>query len=244
MGSGCHGRRAVMSPAHQSTPLPPELGIPESDWQRTPTTVRDEFLSLLKRVDALESRLNRDSSNSSRPPSTDSAAKKREQRKPITERRKLGAKPGHPGHRQTLLEPTTTVSLFPEPCGCGHAEMTTLIAYQTHQVIELPVIRPEVIHWRLHQGQCGSCGKLRKASLPADQTTGFGPRLTAFVGEMSGVVSISRSAVQSLHAPLALAGGQMGTLTAVVEVATLTMLHPRQNLAFGRPIAFQLVRDD
>jgi hypothetical protein len=46
-----------MSPAHQSTPLPPELGIPESDWQQTPMTVRDEFLSLLKRVDALESRL-------------------------------------------------------------------------------------------------------------------------------------------------------------------------------------------
>jgi hypothetical protein len=69
-----------MSPAHQSTSLPPELGIPESDWQRTPTTVQGEFLSLLKRVDALESRLHRDSSNSSRPPSTDSAAKKRERR--------------------------------------------------------------------------------------------------------------------------------------------------------------------
>jgi hypothetical protein len=52
-----------MSPAQQSTPLPPELGIPESDWQRTPTTVQDELLSLLKRIDALESRLNRDSSN-------------------------------------------------------------------------------------------------------------------------------------------------------------------------------------
>jgi transposase len=171
-----------------------------SDWQRTPTNVQDAFLALLNRVDTLEARLNRDSSNSSRPPSTDSTAKKREQRKPITERRKPGAKPGHPGHRQTLLEPTTTVSLFPEPCGCGHAEMTTLIAYQTHQVIELPVIRPEVIHWRLHQGQCGSCGKLRKASLPADQTTGFGPRLTAFVGEMSGIVNVSRSAVPDLYA--------------------------------------------
>jgi hypothetical protein len=86
-----------MSPAHQSTPLPPELGIPESDWQQTPMTVRDEFLSLLKRVDALESRLHRDSSNSSRPPSRDSAAKKRERRVKPTERRQPGAKPGHPG---------------------------------------------------------------------------------------------------------------------------------------------------
>ena len=66
-----------MSLAHQSTPLPQELGIPVSDWQRTPTTVQSEFLSLLKRVDALEARLNRDSSNSNWPPSRDSAAKKR-----------------------------------------------------------------------------------------------------------------------------------------------------------------------
>ena len=67
-----------MSLAYQSTPLPPKPGIPVSDWQQTPTTVQDEFLSLLKRVDALESRLHRNSSNSSRPPSTDSAAKKRD----------------------------------------------------------------------------------------------------------------------------------------------------------------------
>ena len=67
-----------MSLAHQSTPLPPKPGISMSDWQRTPTTVQDEFLALLKRVDTLEARLNRDSSNSNRPPSTDSGAKKRE----------------------------------------------------------------------------------------------------------------------------------------------------------------------
>jgi transposase len=189
-----------MSPAQPSTPLPQGLGIPMSDWQRTPTTVRDEFLSLLKRVDALEARLNRDSSNSSCPPSTDSAAKKRDRRMKPTERRKPGAKPGHPGHQQILLEPTSTISLFPERCDCGYSEVTNLTAYQTHQVIELPVIRPEVTHWRLHQGQCGSCGKTRKASLPSDQTTGYGLRLTAFVGEMSGIVSVSRSAVQDLCA--------------------------------------------
>jgi transposase len=189
-----------MSPAHQSTPLPQGFDIPVSDWQQTPTTVQDEFLSLLNRVDALESRLNRDSSNSSRPPSTDSTARKRERRVKPTECRKPGAKPGHPGHQQILLEPTTTVSLFPEACGCGQSRVITLTSYHTHQVIELPVIRPEVTHWRLHQGQCGSCGKLHKASLPPDQTTGYGPRLTAFVGEMSGIVSVSRSALQDLCA--------------------------------------------
>ena len=105
-----------MSPSFQSTPLPQGFDIPVSDWQRTPMTVRDEFLSLLQRVDALEARVHRASSNSSRPPSTDSAVKKRDRRVKPTERRKPGAKPGHPGYRQVHLEPTSTVSLFPEPC--------------------------------------------------------------------------------------------------------------------------------
>ena len=75
-----------------------------------------------------------------------------------------------------------------------------LTPYHTHQVIELPVIRPEVTHWLLHQGQCLSCGTLCKASLPAEQGSGYGPRLTGFVGEMAGIVGASRSAVQDLCA--------------------------------------------
>jgi transposase len=73
-----------------------------------------------------------------------------------------------------------------------------LTPYHTHQVIELPVIRPDVTHWLLHQGQCLSCGKLCKATVPTDQVSGYGPRLTSFVGEMAGIVGGSRSAVQDL----------------------------------------------
>src|ERR671922_215826 len=59
-------------------PLPEGLGIPAADWHQTPTSVRHQFLALLKRVDALESRLHQDSSNSSRSPSTDSPSAKRQ----------------------------------------------------------------------------------------------------------------------------------------------------------------------
>jgi len=100
-------------------PLPDGLGIPAADWHPTPTSVRQHFLALLKRVEALEARVHRDSSNSSRPPSTDSPAKKRQRRTKATERRKPGAKLGHPGHHQALLEPTASVSLLPDACACG-----------------------------------------------------------------------------------------------------------------------------
>lgn len=181
-------------------PLPDGLSIPAEDWQQTPASVRRQCLFLLKRVDALEARFNQDSSNSSRPPSTDSPSKKRQRRTTAAERRKPGAKLGHPDHQQVLLEPTSSVSLLPDACACGHREFAEVALSHTHQVIELPVIRPEVIHWMLHQGQCLSCGTLCKAALPAEHASGYGPRLTGFIGEIAGIVGASRSAVQDLCA--------------------------------------------
>jgi transposase len=184
----------VLDPA----PAPEGLGIPVEEWHRTPLSVRLVVLTLLKRLATLEVRGHQNSSNSSRPPSTDAPTTKRQRRIPAAERRKPGGKPGHPGHPQVLLEPTATVSLFPEGCSCGHRGPVELTPYHTHQVIELPIIRPEVTHWVLHHGRCLSCGTLCKASLPAEHTSGYGPRLTGFVGEMAGIVGASRSAVQAL----------------------------------------------
>ena len=187
-----------MSNALDPAPLPEGLGIPAEEWQQTPLSVRLVVLTLLKRLEALETRLRQDSSHSSRPPSTDAPATKRHRRMPAAERRKPGGTPGHPGHPQVLLEPTATVALFPEGCACGQRAFAELPPYHTHQVIELPVIRPEVTHWILHQGRCLACGTLCKAPLPSDQVSGYGPRLTGVVGAMAGIVGASRNAVQAL----------------------------------------------
>ena len=116
--------------------LPDGLGIPAEDWHQTPTSVQQQFLSLLKRVEALAARLHRDSSNSSRLSSTDSPAKKRQRRTKAAERHKPGGKPGHPGPPQVLLEPTTAVSLLPDACSCGYQAFSDVTLYHTHQVIE------------------------------------------------------------------------------------------------------------
>lgn len=100
------------------------------------------------------------------------------------------------------MEPTATVALFPTTCVCGHSDFADLMPYHTHQVIELPVIRPEVTHWQLHQGWCLSCDTLCKATMPVEHGSGYGSRITSFVGEMTGIVGASRSAVQDLGASL------------------------------------------
>jgi hypothetical protein len=117
-------------------PLPDGLSIPAEDWRETPISVRHQVLSLLKQVEALEARLHRESSNASRPPSTDSLSTKRQRRVPAAERRKPGANPGHPGHHQVLLEPTASVSLLPDTCVCGHRRLADITLSHTHHVIE------------------------------------------------------------------------------------------------------------
>src|SRR5436190_1874825 len=52
------------------------------------------------------------------------------------------------------------------------------------------------------------------------------------------------SRLEPLHAILALPRGPMRILTAVVEITTLAVFHPRQDLALRRAVALQLIRDD
>src|SRR5262252_6568869 len=111
----------VMEP--RSEPANPVWPFPftPQDWEQTPPTVRayvhtlhNELTPLRERVEALEARLQANSTTSHRPPSSDSPYKKPRQRPPTTSRRKAGGKPGHPGYRQVLLPPTTVQDLRPE----------------------------------------------------------------------------------------------------------------------------------
>jgi transposase len=77
------------------TPLPEGLGIPPEDWPQTSVSVRLVMRTLLKRLEALEARLTQNSSNSSRPPSTDAPATKRQRRRQAAERRQPGPAGDH-----------------------------------------------------------------------------------------------------------------------------------------------------
>ena len=57
--------------------LPDGLEISIDDWQKTPPSVIRLILHLAKRIEKLEARLGQDSSNSNKPPSSDSPYKKK-----------------------------------------------------------------------------------------------------------------------------------------------------------------------
>src|SRR6201982_151817 len=206
-------------------PLPPDdatwpFPFPRQDWDQTPPavqaylhTVHDALGQLQERVDTLEARLKQNSTTSSRPPSSDSPYKKPRQRPTATTPRKAGGKPGHPGHRQALLPPTTVHEVRPERCACGNTTLTLVRPYYTHQVLELPPIAMDVTHWVLHQGWCPECGRWNTAQVPTEHAAGYGPRFSALMGELAGAYGNGRRIVQTfcvsvLQVPISLGATQ------------------------------------
>jgi transposase len=182
-------------------PLPTGLPFDTASWEQTPLVVCQWVIHLLavtqqqaRRIAELEARLSQTSSNSDRPPSSDPPYQQRTARAGMQGR--PGAKPGHAGHRQALLPPTEVLAVKPEACPCGQREFPETRPYYTHQVIELPEIQMQVTHVVLQEAYCPQCGRLLKAPLPAPHRYGYGPRLTALIGELSGPQRSSRSAVQ------------------------------------------------
>jgi transposase len=176
-------------PANTGWPFP----FTPQEWEQTPPavqaylhTMHDALGQLHDRVETLEARLKQNSTTSSQPPSADSPYKKPRRHTTSTPPRNAGGKPGHPGHRQVLLPPTTVHELRPERCACGNTTLALTRPYYTHQVLELPPIAMEVTHWVLHQGWCGGCGRWTKAQVPAEQRMGYGPRFSALMGELAG----------------------------------------------------------
>jgi transposase len=184
-----------------SLPLPAGLPLDAVSWEQTLLMMHQLIVLLFvviqqqtARIAALEARLSQNSRTSDRPPSSDPPFVT----KPSfsTTKGTPGAKPGHSGHRQALLAPTEIIEVKPEPCACGQREFPATTPYYTHQVVELPEIRMAVTHVVLHETRCSRCGHILKAELPAQYRYGYGPRLTALIGELSGSQRDSRSTVQ------------------------------------------------
>ncbi len=156
----------------------------------------------LARIAELEERLNKNSTNSSKPPSTDSAGTPRSAKEPSG--RKPGGQPGHTKHERTFLKPDRVVPIRPKTCSCcGGAVHRDGAPPERHQIIEMPKVEPDVTDYLLFSGVCDRCGLVTRAKLPAGvPTRGYGPRLSAVVSLCSGKYRLSKRLIQSIMADL------------------------------------------
>jgi len=159
--------------------------------------------SLQAKVSALERRvalLTRDSSNSSKPPSSDGPAAKPQARPPKKSRkRKRGGQPGHRGKNRDLI-PVDEVDLVDEivPVACERCHRPLAAPgnpeegkYFRYQVVDIPETKPLVTEYRLRCIRC-ECGAETWAELPHNARSGFGPRLTAFAAYLTAVHRVTR----------------------------------------------------
>jgi transposase len=139
------------------------------------------------RVERLEKRLARDSSTSSRPPSSDSPYKKPPRDRSLREKGKRppGKQPGEPGATMKLVDNPKYRYWYPPAecrgCGTGLAGQE-VFAQRRHQVTDIkPAPEPEVSEHVAQSKMCPCCGLVTEGSLPPGvrARASFGPEAHA-----------------------------------------------------------------
>lgn len=204
--------------------------------QQLSKQVAEQAVKYDKRIAELERRLNRNSSNSSVPPSQDPPGAP-ERKRPDPSGRSQGAQTGHRGKGRKLAPIEAVdrvVEHWPERCGCGHslAESNEEVGPPARrQVTELPEIAVCLTEHRLHRRRCPDCGKTTRAVVPADVPAGaFGPRLEAAIATLAVRNRISRRDTVELAGELFGAGLASGTVDAILARVGEALSEPYEDL--------------
>jgi transposase len=159
---------------------------------------------LRERIAALEAELakaKKDSSNSSKPPSSDLVKPPKPPRKD-GQKRQPGGQPGHEQHLRTDFPPEAIDQVVPYTLDCCPDCGGKLRPFERPanvlQQVEVTAAPTIVTEHRANAYWCSHCHKSHFASLPeAVEKAGlFGPRLTALVAYMKGVCHASFSTIR------------------------------------------------
>ena len=128
--------------------------------------LQSQNTTLQVRIIELESRLKSNSSNSSKPPSSDGY-----QKKPAFAKKVKGKKGGQKGHKGNNLKqvanPDKIIKCVPTKCNCGHEfHNDEFTISEKRQVFDLPQPKLEVTEYQIHKANCPVCGMSNKGSAP------------------------------------------------------------------------------
>ncbi len=128
--------------------------------------LKEENTQLKTRVAELEAQLNRNSTNSSKPPSSDGY-----QKKPAFPKESKGKKGGQRNHKgnnlHQIIHPDKIVKCIPDICSCGHEfHQSEFTLAEKRQVFDLPQPKLEVTEYQIHKANCPVCGLSNKGIVP------------------------------------------------------------------------------
>lgn len=192
-----------------------------------------------QRIAALEAevaRLRKNSSNSSKPPSSDIV--KPPKPPAANGSGKIGGQPGHPRHEREPFGPDEidrVEKLHLAECPeCGGRMKRAGVASRVTQQVELIDKPVEVVEYRSGGFLCLRCGKIHYAPLPVGGI--FGPRLTALVAYLKGACHASFSTIRKFCRDALCVTISRGQLAKIIHKAGEAMSPAYDDLRRGLPL--------
>jgi transposase len=185
--------------------------------------LQEQINTLRTEVKDLRERLDKDSHNSSKPPSSDGF------RKPVSLRPKTGRKPGgqkgRPGRTLAFAEnPDQIVVHSPVACACCGKSLDAIegVAVERRQVVDLPPLSLVTTEHRVQKKVCPDCGCESVAPFPVEAETKvqYGPRLKALGVYLLDFQLLPYQRIADLFADLFEASFSAGTLFACQQRAS------------------------
>ena len=138
---------------------------------------------LTDRVEILEKQINKNSNNSSKPPSTDGFKKKTKSLR-VKSDKKVGGQTGHIGNTLELKEnPDEILTYTVENCDICGTSLKDIPVERIiiRQVIDIPEIKVKVIEHRSEVKKCSKCRRKNTGKFPSEvkSTVQYGERIKA-----------------------------------------------------------------
>src|SRR5262249_8981185 len=220
--------------------------IPEPLWNTVPSeaqaalrTAWDSLTARIAELEArardLEARLKLNSTNSSKPPSSDPIGLKRKPPAPPSIRNRTG-QPGHPRAFRPLVPPEKLRSsrdCRPSACRrCGQALHGEDPSPVVHQVADLPKIEPLVDQYRLHRLSCPDCRAITCGTLPEGvPTRNFSPYTQDVLATLAGAYRLSKRQIQQVSRDLFGMSISTGMISKLEQQSARALEAPYQELA-------------
>lgn len=209
--------------------------------------------SLQERVTELENKvaqLSKNSSNSSKPPSSDDITKPKNKDKGKGGQRKIGGQPGHPKHERTMI-PEDEINDFHEYklTNCPDCNDEVIFLDEKLRIIqqielkEVTVIKEE---HRSYPVWCSKCNKIHYMTFPPNVVKEglFRERLTALVAYMKNVCHASFSTIRKFIRDVLGEKVSRGYLRKVIQKVSQSLEKPYDELLNRLPLETKLNIDE
>jgi transposase len=227
------------------------VGCGERDRQLE--KVRMQVIDLTAKVAELERQLaaaTKNSSTSSKPPSSDIVKKPNPSPADADAPRAAGGQPGHERHERTPFPSASITDPHRYTLGCcpdcGGQLRDSTSAPKVIQQVDIPICPLSIAEHSAAAYWCPKCQREQQAALPAEvvQAGLVGPRLTALIGFLKGPCQASFSTIRKFVRDVIGVKISRGQLAKVVQKVSASLREPYDELLALLPHAASLNVDE